>query len=147
MIDQRAVRFDTVQIIRHGVILVDHPSCKSGPAVGLSWDAQYFERIDLDEYEVTRLRRRQGRELILSSQEREERLRSRPSRRNKKHSPRRFSSSPPATRRTLHDIDECLSKLSDRLEKLKRSCACKGACECEKPATRRPRRTRRQSIS
>lgn len=64
------VSFGSIETIEIPMILGDHPECKYGPAVTLSWDVQERNRMDIDEYEANRPRRRSSKEFRLSSVDR-----------------------------------------------------------------------------
>lgn len=54
-------------IIRIGMILGDHPGCRSGPPVTLEWDYVEYEPLSVDEYEIHHSLRRPLRNLILQA--------------------------------------------------------------------------------
>jgi hypothetical protein len=122
----RQVRFGTVEFKEFPVILGDHPGCKAGPPIELSWDAENRFAMDMDLYELSRPRRRSRRQLILSSSERFEMLRNRVflfkleatvSTTTIKLKTRRKKSNEEC-KKVIDDIDETLSRLTDRLNNL-----------------------------
>jgi hypothetical protein len=117
------VRFGTVEFKEFHVILGDHPGCKAGPPIELSWDAENRFAMDINLYERSRPRRRSRGQLILSSSERSEMLRNRwllfkrgttVSTTTRKLKTRRKKSNEEC-KKVIDDIDETLSRLNDRL--------------------------------
>jgi hypothetical protein len=49
--DAITVAFSTVQIHSHEIMLGDHPSVSSGPAVTIEWTALHTRKLTIDEYE------------------------------------------------------------------------------------------------
>jgi len=62
----RRVRFDAVEIRAFDQTLGDNPSVSYGPPIGLDWQYQELEPIDLDVYEANRSPRRNLRQMMLN---------------------------------------------------------------------------------
>ena len=69
---QKTVSFTCIEVVELPMILGDHPSCRAGPPVQTSWDAQSRESYSLDEYEQSRSPRRSLQEMHLSCETRRE---------------------------------------------------------------------------
>lgn len=64
------IRFSSVEVIDIAVTLSQNPACRSGPPIELSWIPECRTTIDLDFYELTRRRKRDRRDLLLSAEDR-----------------------------------------------------------------------------
>jgi hypothetical protein len=71
--DHREVTFHQVQIRRYRMTLGDNPACQVGAPVSLDWQYEELPLLDLDDYEITRLkqRRKKLRHLVLSFYQRQ----------------------------------------------------------------------------
>mmetsp|Transcript_14631 Transcript_14631/g.40085 ORF Transcript_14631/g.40085 Transcript_14631/m.40085 type:complete len:253 (-) Transcript_14631:30-788(-) len=64
---RRSIKFAEVTLREYGMILGDHPGCRSGPPVTLEWDYVEYEPLSVDEYEIHHSLRRPLRNLILQA--------------------------------------------------------------------------------
>ena len=61
------VRFSTLEIREHPIVLGYNPSTLRGPPVEIDWTCQSSRRLDLESYESERaLKRRSEKELVMS---------------------------------------------------------------------------------
>jgi hypothetical protein len=72
--DKKHVSFASLSIREYTQVLGDHPCCTVGPPVSLGWDYTEATKMNLEEYETTRPRRRSRRDLRLSWNERRDML-------------------------------------------------------------------------
>lgn len=63
---KKSVTFDAIRVREYTQVLGDHPCCTIGPPISLGWEYIQNGVKSLDEYEATRRRRRNRRELRLS---------------------------------------------------------------------------------
>ncbi|GAX26141.1 hypothetical protein FisN_18Hh257 [Fistulifera solaris] len=70
----RRVHFDSVRIREYERTLGDNPSCSSGAPITLGWSHGKESKVNINDYESVRQRRRNQRELTLSRMAREELL-------------------------------------------------------------------------
>lgn len=68
--NKKTISFGNVNISEHSMILGDHPACRYGPAVQLSWQVQQTWSMKLDDYEIIRSAKRDKTELYLHSSKR-----------------------------------------------------------------------------
>ena len=70
-----AVTFTDIEIIEFPITLGDHPSCQDGPAISMATSCQSRIIVNVEEYEAVRsCCRRHSRDLVLSCEERCQRL-------------------------------------------------------------------------
>ena len=70
-----AVTFTDVEIIEFPITLGDHPSCQEGPAISMATSCESRIIVNVEEYEAVRsCCRRHSRDLVLSYEERCQRL-------------------------------------------------------------------------
>ena len=151
------VQFNEVEIIEFPIILGDHPSCEEGPALQMATSCQSRIVVDVEEYEAVRsCCRRYSRDLVLSCEERYQRLQqngielNNNIRKSKRSSPTKSKKNRVTTMKALDeqheqrlcDINDQLEKLMARLESLnteatKSSCCDSYETETSCPPTKR----------
>lgn len=63
--ERKTVKFSTLEIREHAVVLGTNPSTSHGASLEIDWEAQSSETFDLDCYEVLRPPRRVKKELAM----------------------------------------------------------------------------------
>ena len=69
---KRRISFKNVTVREYVMIMGDHPNCRFGPPVTISWDYLEYEPVSLNEYEGHHSRRRPLRKLYLFSPQRQQ---------------------------------------------------------------------------
>jgi hypothetical protein len=68
--ESRAVSFKTVEIYEHAYELGDNPSVSNGPPLTISWEQQDVHLLDLNQYELSRDRRKSKAQFRLTNKDR-----------------------------------------------------------------------------
>jgi len=76
----KSVTFSELHVREYNLEIGSHPCCLNGPPLSLGWEYNKLAPISVDDYEFVRtnditMKRRKGRELVLSSYERRNMLR------------------------------------------------------------------------
>mmetsp|Transcript_27821 Transcript_27821/g.42801 ORF Transcript_27821/g.42801 Transcript_27821/m.42801 type:complete len:171 (+) Transcript_27821:68-580(+) len=69
---ERSVRFGTIEIYEHPIILGDNPSVSAGLPITIDWDSQREFCFSIEDYEDYRLERRRKDEMSIPAEVREE---------------------------------------------------------------------------
>ena len=117
------VQFNEVEIIEFPIILGDHPSCQEGPALQMATSCQSRIVVDVEEYEAVRsCCRRYSRDLVLTCEERYQRLQQNGVKLNNNSRKSSKSKKNKVTTTTMNALDEQheqrLCDINDQLEKL-----------------------------
>jgi len=70
--DEKHVSFDTLSIREYNQVLGDHPCCTVGPPVSLGWEYTESPKVNVEDYETTRPRRRNRQSLRMTFEKRRE---------------------------------------------------------------------------
>jgi hypothetical protein len=73
--ERRSVKFSTIEVRSHPMIMGDNPSVSSGPPVTIDWEHQDVEQFDVSDYEKSKPIKRSKREIIIPAHLRESSLR------------------------------------------------------------------------